>query len=130
MKRRQEWTPDTHPGQTFVLEWDDEDPEAPQTCLEVKGRGATKERAAAAAVHAEALGLNVLKNAEIMPALIAAAPASEKRVRLDEDGNEVEELKSPPRFYVEGGKLKADVAHIKDKAARDAFDAIVKDKAK
>jgi len=97
MKRTQKWTPDTQPEHTFVCEYDDEDLEAPHICIEVIGKDGTKDPVLAQAAYDDALGLNKHKNLEVVPALLAVLPASEKKITVDEDGNEHVDFKNPPQ---------------------------------
>lgn len=123
--RTQSWTPDTHKDQTFICQWDDTDLEAPHVCIEVQGKGATKDPVVAQALFDAAIGLNKHKNLVVVPALLAALQASEKVIKVDEDGNEHIEFKNPPKFSVVDDKLAADFSAFKDAKAKSDAAAIL-----
>ena len=79
--KRQEWTPDTLPGVTFVEEYDDTDYDGTVTCVEVKditGARSTTVPAQAAAAWATHLDNNKFKNLVLLPAMAAAVHPSDR----------------------------------------------------
>lgn len=111
MKRTMEWTPDTQPQDTFVVEWDDEKPDAEWVCSDECKK---------------ALEINQYKNREIVPELLALLPKSLKVNIMDEEGNSGEDFKIHPIFNVVDGQLIADffptLHESKDPALKKALE--------
>jgi len=98
MARRQKWTPDTLQHMEFEQEWDGDT----FTCVGVTNRKTGEvitDPAQCAALHERAMDNNKYKNLELVPAMLAALPAEEKRDILDEAGVKVgEEFRILPEF--------------------------------
>ena len=103
-------TLDTHPNITFTVNYDSDDFDGTATCV---SHPQTE--------FEEALVLVKRKNLEIVPALLAALPASEKI--KDVEGNDT--FKTQPKFLAENGKIAADFNHIKDASAKGKVLAVL-----
>ena len=98
--KRQEWTPDTLSGVTFVEEYDDTDYDGTVTCIEVKdvaGTRATSIPAQAASAWATHLDNNKFKNLVLLPEMAAAVHPSDRS--QNSNGDNV--LNKTARFYTD-----------------------------
>jgi len=130
MVQRQSWKPDTEDNLVILQEFSDTgevtirgvvdngvlkitSPEAITdiTPYELQMYGKNVQVDVAAIEKADiAIALNVKKNAEVMPALIAAASLSEVTIEQDEEGNEIKKLKKEPVIKAVNGKLEVDLS--------------------